>query len=137
MSSRGLHDQAKTEHATGGDAKRVLRCALVGTGGVAHLHAHAIAAHPSTVLSSVTDLSRQRADQFAASWGEPTVYDVLGDLLRAERPDVLLICTPPGAHLEQAEAALAVGAHVIVEKPAGCFPRRIGPDAVGSVRRGS
>ena len=94
-----------------------LRCALVGTGAVAHLHARAVAAYPRAELVAVTDHSREKADEFAARYGVPLVYDDLDALLAAERPDVVLICTPPAVHRAQAVAALTAGAHVVVEKP--------------------
>lgn len=94
-----------------------LRCALVGTGSVANLHARAVAAHPRAELVAVTDVVRDAAEAFAGRYGDPHVYDDLAALLEAERPDVVLICTPPGVHREQTLAALAAGAHVVVEKP--------------------
>lgn len=94
-----------------------LRCALIGTGGVSQLHARGVAAHPHADLVAVTDLSRDSADAFAERWNVPAVYDTLAQLLDAEKPDVVLICTPPGVHREQTVAAFAAGAHVIVEKP--------------------
>ncbi len=94
-----------------------LRCAIVGTGAIAHFHARSIEASTQARLVAVTDLSRPAADRFAAQWGDPAVYDTLDDLLAAEHPDVVHICTPPGAHRDQTVAAFAAGAHVIVEKP--------------------
>ena len=94
-----------------------LRCALVGTGAVAHLHARAVAAYPRAELVAVTDQSREKADEFAAQYGVARVYDDLEALLAAEQPDVVLICTPPAAHRAQAVAALTAGSHVLVEKP--------------------
>ena len=96
---------------------QTLRCAIVGTGAVANLHARAVEAHPHARLVAVVDQSREKAEEFAARWGEPVVYDTLDELLRAEYVDVVLICTPPGAHREQALAVAAAGAHVVVEKP--------------------
>lgn len=95
----------------------MLRCALVGTGSVANLHARAVASHPRAQLVAVTDQSRGAADAFAERHGVPAVYDDLDALLAAESPDVVLICTPPGAHRGQTLIALAAGAHVVVEKP--------------------
>lgn len=95
----------------------ILRCAIVGTGAIAHSHARSIEASTQAHLIAVTDLSRPAAERFAAQWGGPTVHDTLGDLLAAEHPDVVHICTPPGAHRDQTLAAFAAGAHVIVEKP--------------------
>lgn len=93
-----------------------LRAAIVGTGAIAAAHAAAIAAHPSASLVAVTDHDPARAREFAGQGG-PAVYDDLPALLAAESPDVVHICTPPGVHAEQAEAASAAGAHVVVEKP--------------------
>ncbi|MDQ7992486.1 MAG: Gfo/Idh/MocA family oxidoreductase [Propionicimonas sp.] len=95
----------------------VLRCAIVGTGAVAHLHAEAVRAHPRAELVAVTNRTRARAEEFAAAWGGVAVYDGIDELLGAEHPDVVLICSPPDAHRGQALAAFAAGAHVVVEKP--------------------
>jgi predicted dehydrogenase len=35
----------------------------------------------------------------------------------AERPDIVVVGSPPGYHFEQAKAALEAGAHVMCEKP--------------------
>ena len=96
---------------------RSLRCAIVGTGAVAHRQARAVQAHPHAHLVAVTNQTREKADEFAALWGGPSVYDTLDDLLAAEHPDVVLICTPPAVHREQTVASFAAGAHVVVEKP--------------------
>jgi predicted dehydrogenase len=95
----------------------VLRCAIIGTGAIAHSHAEAVAAYARAELVAVADLSIERAAQFAAQYGVPSWYGDLDEMLAVERPDVLLICTPPGPHRMQALAAFAAGAHVIVEKP--------------------
>lgn len=99
------------------DTPSGLRCAIVGTGAVAAFHAEAILAHPRAELVAVTNRTRSKADEFAAGWGDPAVYDTLDELLAAEHPDVVLICSPPDAHRGQALAAFAAGAHVVVEKP--------------------
>lgn len=97
---------------------KTLRVALVGTGGVANLHARAVAAHPRAELVAVADLSAEKAGDFADRYSVATAYGDLDVMLAAEHPDVVLICTPPGPHREQTLAAFAAGAHVIVEKPA-------------------
>lgn len=98
-------------------APQRLRCAIVGTGAIAHYHARAVKAHPMAELVAVTNQTRSKAEAFAEQWGGPAVYDNIDDLLAAEHPDVVLICTPPGVHRVQTLAAFAAGAHVIVEKP--------------------
>ncbi|MCI1017162.1 Gfo/Idh/MocA family oxidoreductase [Microbacterium sp. C5A9] len=96
---------------------KTLRAALVGTGGVANLHAQAVAAYPRAELVAVADLDRAKAEEFAGRYAIPTAYGDLDEMLAAEKPDVVLICTPPAPHRAQSLAAFAAGAHVIVEKP--------------------
>ncbi len=98
-------------------SQKTLRAALVGTGAVANAHARAVAAYPRAELVAVADLSREKAQEFADRYGIEAAYGDLDEMLAAEQPDVVLVCTPPGPHRPQSLAAFAAGAHVIVEKP--------------------
>jgi len=40
-----------------------------------------------------------------------------GEALEIFKPEIVLICTPPVCHVEQALAALQARAHVFIEKP--------------------
>ncbi|WP_235830739.1 Gfo/Idh/MocA family protein [Arthrobacter cheniae] len=104
---------------------RPLRAAILGTGGVAHLHAAALAASTAVHLVAAADPSETHLAAFAATYDLPSRYSSLTDMLAAEEVDVLHICTPPGGHAEQASAAFAAGAHVIVEKPAALSLRQL------------
>jgi predicted dehydrogenase len=57
----------------------------------------------------------------ARAWGEETLgvpaRRTLAAALRHERPDAVLLVSPPETHRALAEEALDAGAHVIVEKP--------------------
>jgi predicted dehydrogenase len=97
--------------------EKTLRAALVGAGGVANLHAQAVAAYPRAELVAVADIDREKAAEFADRYGIAAAYGDLDEMLAAEKPDVVLICTPPAPHRVQSLAAFAGGAHVIVEKP--------------------
>lgn len=57
-----------------------------------------------------------RREAFAAAWAVP-VFASLDALLAAPGLDLVLVLTPPGAHLPVVEAAARAGRHVIVEKP--------------------
>ena len=95
-----------------------LRAAILGTGGVAHLHAAALLDPAGVELVAAADPSEQHLADFADAYRVPSRYSSLTEMLAAEPIDVLHICTPPGGHAEQAAAAFAAGAHVVVEKPA-------------------
>ncbi|SDD21565.1 Gfo/Idh/MocA family protein [Auraticoccus monumenti] len=104
-------------------AGRVLRAAVVGAGAVSRLHVRALEASPHARLVAVTDQQRERAEALVdgctpdPDGSLPRVHDDLATLLATEQVDVVHICTPPGPHREQTEAAVAAGAHVVCEKP--------------------
>jgi predicted dehydrogenase len=58
--------------------------------------------------------STGRRESFAARWHAP-VFETLDALLGAS--DLVLVLTPPGAHLPVAEVAAKAGKHLLVEKP--------------------
>lgn len=98
-----------------------LRTAVVGTGGIArgsHLPALRTLAQEGEVdvVAAVdvdADAARDRADEF----GIPYATTDLGAMLTDVRPGLVVLCTPPSVHREQAVAALAAGAWVWCEKP--------------------
>jgi predicted dehydrogenase len=65
--------------------------------------------------------SAARRDAFAAKWDAP-VLDSQEALIAAS--DLVLVLTPPGAHLPVAEACAAAGRHMLVEKPLELTPER-------------
>jgi UDP-N-acetyl-2-amino-2-deoxyglucuronate dehydrogenase len=60
--------------------------------------------------------SATRRDAFTARWDAP-VFAEQAALLAAPGLDLVLVLTPPGAHLPVAHAAIAAGKHILVEKP--------------------
>ncbi|MUK01677.1 gfo/Idh/MocA family oxidoreductase [Vibrio cholerae] len=95
-----------------------LRAAILGTGGVAHLHAKALQLTDGVELVAAADPSPTNLTAFADAYGVPHRFPDLGQMLASHEVDVLHICTPPGGHAEQSAAAFDAGAHVVVEKPA-------------------
>ncbi|MBG0817189.1 Gfo/Idh/MocA family protein [Planomonospora sp. ID82291] len=97
----------------------MIRAAIVGAGAVAaHGHVPALHAHRDRVAPvAVVDVDAARARAFAAEHGIPAVHTDLTGMLAAERPDLVLVCTPPHLHADQATACLAAGAWVWCEKP--------------------
>jgi len=60
--------------------------------------------------------SATRRDDFTPRWDAP-VFAEQAALLAAPGLDLVLVLTPPGAHLPVAHAAIAAGKHILVEKP--------------------
>ncbi|MEV4172832.1 Gfo/Idh/MocA family oxidoreductase [Nonomuraea sp. NPDC049709] len=99
-------------------SQRTYRAAIVGTGGIAHAHAQAVAESGGRAeLVAVADVDAGRAGEFAAKYGVPNSYAGTEDLLRAEEPDFVHLCTPPQLHAPLALACLEAGVTALVEKP--------------------
>jgi UDP-N-acetyl-2-amino-2-deoxyglucuronate dehydrogenase len=90
--------------------------ALAGCGAIAGVHARAIKDLPGARLVAACARSPGTAERFCAEHGGKP-YQSVGAMLDAERPDVLSVTTPSGAHLEPVLAAAARGVHVLCEKP--------------------
>lgn len=91
-----------------------LKFALIGCGRIGQRHAGHIQHFGELV--AVCDIDRDKAEHFSAQYKTSCYTDYL-KLLRNERFDVAVICTPNGLHAEQSIAALHQGRHVLVEKP--------------------
>src|SRR3954447_6413081 len=91
-----------------------LRTAIIGPGKVADTHARALQKLSNLVAICGRDPGKTKtfADRYAI---QP--YTDLAEMLRAERVDALIICTPHPQHAENALVALNAGVHVLVEKP--------------------
>ncbi len=92
-----------------------MRTLVCGVGDFGALHAALVRAHEATELVGVVDVDAARAEQVAA--GEVAAHTDLGRALDNLEPDAVIVATPEQAHREDAEAALAAGAHVLIEKP--------------------
>src|SRR5438093_172423 len=68
-------------------------------------------------LVGICDLDGQIVARAAASFPEPHTYTDSAIMLAAERPDLVVVCTPPASHTHLVTQALRAGAHVLVEKP--------------------
>src|SRR5437764_11238279 len=93
-----------------------LRFGLVGCGVIGPIHAEAIATLPDAVLAAAADLVPERVQKLTEQYGG-TPYTDLARMLKHERLDVVIVCTPSGLHGAHACQIMRSGRHVIVEKP--------------------
>ena len=96
---------------------------VVGCGMIANFHAKAVADIRGANLVACFDMFPAAADRLAAATGCQPYHD-LNEMLANDDVDVVTICTPSGAHLDPALAAIRAGKHVIVEKPLEITLRR-------------
>ncbi|QSB13726.1 Gfo/Idh/MocA family oxidoreductase [Natronosporangium hydrolyticum] len=97
---------------------RTCQIAVVGTGGIATVHAGDIdrLGDRARIVAAV-DTDPDRLTEFCARWSIPRQYTKLEAMLDAERPDLVDLATPPGLHTAQAIACLARDLTVWCEKP--------------------
>lgn len=92
---------------------------VVGAGAIAqalHIPGYAAAAHCE--LASIADPSPERLKEVRdKGWKFRHEYGGYREMLKAEKLDVVSICTPNKFHAEVAIAALEAGADLLLEKP--------------------
>lgn len=95
-----------------------LRGAVLGCGMIAEFHLRAWARIPEVEIVALADSRRPAAKARRDAWAPGArVYETLGALLAAERPDFVEVLTPPALHTRHCLAAAEAGAHVICQKP--------------------
>jgi predicted dehydrogenase len=80
------------------------------------VHAHAIRAARAELVA-VASSSPESAQLGASRLGAARVAQSPAELIAADDIDVVHVCTPNATHLDLATAVIAVGKHVICEKP--------------------
>jgi len=99
-------------------ASSKLRGAISGFGEVAaRAHLAGWRSRENVAIGAVHDPISERRHEAIRLIKNVRVYDDLELMLDGEAPDFVDVASPPGSHHEAARAALAAGAHVIVEKP--------------------
>lgn len=94
----------------------MIKIGIVGCGKVAHLHAQALQNLNDADFRAVRSRSIQKAYEFSDQYSV-LGYDDIGEMVRDEKLDLVIICTPHPNHLEPTIEAIEAGAHVLAEKP--------------------
>ncbi|MCL2472555.1 MAG: Gfo/Idh/MocA family oxidoreductase [Treponema sp.] len=93
-----------------------IRIGLLGYGKVANLYAEAVQGISDGEIVSVCGRNRPRRDGFAAKWHLAS-RDTVGEMVKADRVDTVIVCTPHPQHLDGVLEAFDAGCNVLVEKP--------------------
>jgi predicted dehydrogenase len=112
-----------------------VKVGLVGSGFAATLHMEAYrqvyGIEPYIAAVASTSAGREA---FAEKYGIPSVYGSMEEMIEAEHPDIVDICTPPSSHETLVAAAMKAGCHVICEKPlTGWFADKDEPEMLEQV----
>jgi predicted dehydrogenase len=93
-----------------------LRLGFIGTGGIAQRHLGNAALRKDVRMVGYADIRSERAREAASKYGG-NAYDHCVKLLDTEKPQAVVICTPPDAHGDIEEACAARKIPFFVEKP--------------------
>ena len=97
---------------------KTYRAVLVGTGGIGDAHVNAVNATGGRVqLVAACDIDATRARSFCDRHKIATAHTDYATMLKAEKPDIVLVAAPPGLHADMSIAAMEAGAWVLCEKP--------------------
>jgi len=99
-------------------AKKKLRVAIVGSGGIAQgAHMPAFAALPDVQILAVCDVSKSARESAAEKFSVPHQFETWQPMLEMPEIDIVSVCTPNTYHFQPTVDALKAGKHVLVEKP--------------------
>jgi UDP-N-acetyl-2-amino-2-deoxyglucuronate dehydrogenase len=93
-----------------------IRYGVIGCGVIGPVHADTVCRCGGAELVGVCDVEPDRARACAGSYGGRPYADYV-EMLAAERPDAVSVCTPHHNHAEISIACLEAGCHVLCEKP--------------------
>lgn len=96
----------------------MLKVGIIGNGGIAHCHADGYKELSDRVeIVACCDINEEKAIAFAKEYDIPKTYTDCREMLKAEKLDLVSVCTWNSAHAPCTIAALEAGCHVICEKP--------------------
>jgi len=94
-----------------------IRAAVISAGAWSQSsHLPALAGHGGVEIVALSSPDAATAQRLAAEFAVPLAFTDWREVL-AQKPDIVVVSSPPVAHEEQVTGALAAGAHVLVEKP--------------------
>ncbi len=93
------------------------RILLAGLGNRGRMWGRIIAERAGTELAGIMDVDPARIAAFQADRGPVPSYTDLATALTESQPDLVVLATPPGGHLDQARQIFAAGIPLLCEKP--------------------
>ena len=96
---------------------RKIRIGIVGCGRISKNHFESIKKHHENIeLTAICENNKEVLEKYKQKYNVPA-YLQIDKMLKAEKIDLIALCTPSGLHACQAEVAANYGVHVMTEKP--------------------
>jgi UDP-N-acetyl-2-amino-2-deoxyglucuronate dehydrogenase len=98
-----------------------IKIGLLGCGRISQFHLNALKEQAETYeIVAVADGLSERAQTMATQY-HAKAYLSLEEMLKSEKLDLVVLCTPSGLHPAQAKVCAAANVACLSEKPFGCF----------------
>jgi UDP-N-acetyl-2-amino-2-deoxyglucuronate dehydrogenase len=97
-------------------SERIFNISIAGCGKVAHLHAKAVRSIPNARLTGVWSRTSKTAEEFASKY-DTKAYSTVYQMVKENKTDLVIVCTPHKFHIRPAIDAALAGSNVLVEKP--------------------
>ena len=94
-----------------------VKVGFIGLGRMGITHLSILNSNPSVNIISACDPSKVINVFFKKYFGSIKLYDNYSELIAAEKPDAIIISTPPNLHYDVIKHALKNNIHVFAEKP--------------------
>ncbi len=94
-----------------------LRIGIIGAGGIAGAHMTYLQQMDDVEIVALADVNEAAMARHAKTYNVSQTYTDYHEMLAKANLDAVSVCTPNGLHAPCTIAALAAGAHVLVEKP--------------------
>jgi predicted dehydrogenase len=94
----------------------MFRTGIIGCGKVAHLHAKALQNLKNSEFVAVWSRTPFSAEKFAGQY-DVRAYNNITEMVRENKLDLVIVCTPHPFHKDPTNEAFSAGANILVEKP--------------------
>lgn len=95
-----------------------IKTVLIGLGaGPERILLPGLTSLPEIHLAAACDMDETTHERAARRWRIPKIYADPGEMLAIEKPDLVVVATPPKTHHALGMLALDHGAHLLCEKP--------------------
>ncbi|MEM3658522.1 MAG: inositol 2-dehydrogenase [Candidatus Hadarchaeum sp.] len=92
---------------------------LIGAGTIGKIHACNIAATPGARVVAIADPVKSAAERCAEEIGGAKIFDDYSQMLKTQRLDAVLVCSPGHTHARIVADVAGFGIHIFCEKPLG------------------
>jgi len=100
-----------------GNAKKLIRTAIFGTGFMGRVHLEAARRVEFVEVAAIAGRNADATQRLGAGFSVNTIATDYRDVLRDPAIDAVHICTPNAQHFAMTKDALQAGKHVLCEKP--------------------